>query len=158
MLESSADFTSLESIFRKAGQRLIEKDRIDKLRNVCQECLREELEGIRHGPLPNAMLIPDLNVAGAADDSVRFSTAYARRVLKPVCRRPGEVRRPDFAVRELDKTPGIIGVSKRSKIRVDSSLTDSYYPFNLLLRVCEVGFDVQKIPSRINLPVDEVLL
>mgnify|MGYP003624108077 CR=1 FL=1 len=151
ILKRSANLTCLESIFRKASQRLIKKNRIGELRNICQERLGEELEGIRHRPLANAMLVSDLNVASTADDTVSLGTAYARRVLEPVCCRSGEVRRPNFAVGEFDEAPGIIGVSKRGKITVDRSLANSCYSLDLLLRVCEARFDVQKVPSSIDL-------
>jgi hypothetical protein len=151
MLKSSANLACLKSIFREASQRRVEDDRIGELGDICQERLREELEGIRHGPLANAVLVPDLNVGGSADESVALGTAQARRVLEPVCRRPGEVRRPDLAVSEFDEAPGIIGIFKCGKIIVDSSLADSCDLLDLLLRICKAGLDVQKIPSSIDL-------
>jgi hypothetical protein len=151
MLKSSANLACLKSIFREASQRRVEDDRIGKLCDICQERLREELECIRHGPLANAMLVADLDVCGRADESVALCTVQARRVLEAVCCRPGEVRRPDLAVCEFDEAPGIVGVSKRGKVVVDSSLADSCHLIDLLFRICKAGLHIQKISSSVDL-------
>lgn len=61
------------------------------------------------------------------------------------------MRCPNLTIGKLNEAPGIISISERGKISVYSSLTDSCNSLDLLLRVCEVGLYVQKIPSSIDL-------
>ena len=61
------------------------------------------------------------------------------------------MRCPNLTSGKLNEAPGIIGISERGKISVYSSLADSCNSLDLLLRVCEVGLYVQKIPSSIDL-------
>uniref|UniRef100_A0A0B7JL44 Uncharacterized protein n=1 Tax=Bionectria ochroleuca TaxID=29856 RepID=A0A0B7JL44_BIOOC len=69
-IPSGANLTCLEGILGKTRQRLVEENGVGELGNVSEEGLREELEGVGHSALANAVLIADLNVAHAADDGV----------------------------------------------------------------------------------------
>lgn len=140
VLQCARDLACFISIFRVTAQRQVIEDRCRKFFDIADEGLVVKRKGVRSRCCAYAVGIPNLHSIQrrvAVDDRMSDRAAYTSASLETIGDGTTQMSLKDFAVCELDESPGIVGIAELGKGRIDRLLSHSHHAVDLFLGIGE---------------------